>query len=206
MVWQAFLSICWPGRRAYNLPMIRAFQKLLGAALAARICLLVNHVLQSEVAAVDRLQRHSGKRIQVHLLSLPVADWLPEVIGVEITRAGLIEWLEAFDGEPDLRVSIDASNPARSIAQAFGGQRPSVDVSGDAALAADVGWLVDNLRWDLHDDLARVVGDAPAAALAQFAAAASSGLRVAVDAMVDTARRLRRMTQGEADGPGFPPR
>ena len=200
------MSICWPGRRAYNLWMIRAFQKLLGAALAARICLLVNHVLQSETAAVDRLQRHSGKRIEVHLRSLPVADWLPEVIGVEITRAGLVEWLEAFDGEPDLRVSIDASNPAKSIADAFGGQRPAVDVSGDAALAADVAWLVDNLRWDLHDDLARVVGDAPAAALAQFASAASTGLRGAVEALVEAAQRLRRMAQGEAGGAEFPPR
>lgn len=186
--------------------MIRAFQKLLGAALAARICLLVNHVLQSEAAAVERLQRHSGKRIEVHLRSLPVADWLPGVIGVEITRAGLIEWLEAFDGEPDLRVSIDASNPARSIADAFGGQRPAVDVSGDAALAADVAWLVDNLRWDLHDDLARVVGDAPAAAIVQFASAASAGLRGAVDALIEAAQRLRRMAQGEAGGSEFPPR
>jgi ubiquinone biosynthesis protein UbiJ len=86
------------------------------------------------------------------------------------------------------------------------GQRPAVDVSGDAALAADVAWLVDNLRWDLHDDLARVVGDAPAAALVQFASAASTGLRVAVDALVDVAQRLRRMAQGEAGGAGFPPR
>ena len=203
---RAVLSIYWPGWRAYNLRMIRAFQKLLGAALAARICLLVNHVLQSEAAAVDRLQRHSGKRIEVHLRSLPVADWLPEVMGVEVTRAGLIEWLEVLDGEPDLRVSIDASNPARSIADAFGGQRPSVDVSGDAALAADVAWLVDNLRWDLHDDLARVVGDAPAAALAQFASTASAGLRGAVDALIAAAQRLRRMAQGEAGGSEFPPR
>jgi len=186
--------------------MIRAFQKLLGAALAARICLLVNHVLQAEPAAVDRLQRHSGKRIQVCLRSLPVADWLPEVIGVEVTRAGLIEWLEVLDGEPDLRVSIDASNPARSIADALSGHRPAVDVSGDAALAADVAWLVDNLRWDLHDDLARVVGDGPAAALAQFASAASTGLRGAVDALIEAAQRLRRMAQGEAGGPEFPPR
>ena len=195
-----------PGSRAYNLEMMRAFQKFLGTAVTARICLLVNHVLQAEAAAVERLQRHSGKRIQVHLRSLPVADWLPDVICVEVTPAGLIEWLEAFDGEPQLRVSIDAANPARSIADALVGQRPAVDVSGDAALAADVAWLVDNLRWDLHDDLARVVGDAPAAALVQFASAASTGLRVAVDALVDAAQRLRRMAQGEAGGAGFPPR
>ena len=186
--------------------MMRAFQKLLGTAVTARICLLVNHVLQAEAEARERLQRHSGKRIQVYLRSLPVADWLPDVICVEVTPAGLIEWREAFDGEPELRVSIDAANPAKRIADALVGQRPAVDVSGDAALAADVAWLVDNLRWDLHDDVARVVGDGPAAALAQFASAASTGLRVAVDALIDAAQRLRRMAQGEAGGAGFPPR
>ena len=33
-------------------------------------------------------------------------------------------------------------------------------------LAAEMAWLADNLRWDVEDDLARVLGDVPAHALA----------------------------------------
>ncbi|MEO6625830.1 MAG: hypothetical protein ABIN37_13525, partial [Burkholderiaceae bacterium] len=33
---------------------------------------------------------------------------------------------------------------------------------GDVQLAAEVNWLVDHVRWDIEEDLARIVGDAPA--------------------------------------------
>ena len=36
-------------------------------------------------------------------------------------------------------------------------------------LAADVNWLVDHVRWDIEEDLARIVGDAPAHALGTVA-------------------------------------
>jgi ubiquinone biosynthesis protein UbiJ len=49
------------------------------------------------------------------------------------------------------------------------GDRPPVRIEGDVQLAADVNWLVDNVRWDLEDDLARVIGDAPAHNLAGIA-------------------------------------
>jgi len=36
---------------------------------------------------------------------------------------------------------------------------------GDVQLAAEVNWLVDHVRWDVEDDLARVIGDVPAHAI-----------------------------------------
>jgi ubiquinone biosynthesis accessory factor UbiJ len=44
-------------------------------------------------------------------------------------------------------------------------------------LAAEVNWLVDHVRWDLEEDLARIVGDAPAHAMAQAARGMATALR-----------------------------
>jgi len=35
-------------------------------------------------------------------------------------------------------------------------------VQGDVMLAADINWLVDHVRWDIEEDLSRVIGDAMA--------------------------------------------
>lgn len=186
--------------RAYNLSMIKAIYRHLGAAVMERVALLVNHVLQGEASAVERLRRHTGKRVQFHFSSSPLSGWLPEQLVFEITPAGLIDLLLEDGGSPDLRVGVDASNPVKTIANALSGQRPAVEVSGDAGLAADVAWLVENLRWDMQDDLARVVGEGTAAGISQFAAAASSALRAALGALVESAQRLRRMASGEGAG------
>ena len=37
----------------------------------------------------------------------------------------------------------------------------ALQVSGDVQLAAEVNWLVDHVRWDAEDDLARAIGDVP---------------------------------------------
>ena len=59
----------------------------------------------------------------------------------------------------------------------MGGERPAVRVEGDVQLAADVNWLVDHLRWDIEEDLSRVIGDAPAHALARAARDAAQALQ-----------------------------
>jgi ubiquinone biosynthesis protein UbiJ len=43
-----------------------------------------------------------------------------------------------------------------------------MEISGDAEFATQVGWLAENLRWDIEDDLARVIGDVPARQLASL--------------------------------------
>jgi ubiquinone biosynthesis protein UbiJ len=46
------------------------------------------------------------------------------------------------------------------------GKAPQVKIDGDVQLAAELGWLADNLRWDIEEDLSRIVGDVPAHAMA----------------------------------------
>ena len=57
------------------------------------------------------------------------------------------------------------------------GKPPPVKIEGDVQLAAEIGWLAENLRWDFEEDLSRVVGDVPAHALADAARRAMAGLK-----------------------------
>ena len=50
-------------------------------------------------------------------------------------------------------------------------------IAGDVQLAAEVQWLVDNVRWDLEEDLSRLVGDAPAHAAGQATRSMAEALR-----------------------------
>ena len=169
------------GRRAYNPCMFNGLNALLGNAAIERVTLLVNHVLGSEPIATQRLRAHAGRCMQLHFDGWPAM--LPPLPAAtfRVTPAGLLEWCGTdLPANADLRVSIDASNPAQALAQAMVGERPKVDVAGDAAFAADLNWLFDNLRWDVQDDLARIVGQAPAREFARLGAGVAAGLREAV--------------------------
>ena len=96
------------------------------------------------------------------------------------TPAGLCE-LAAADGPPDLVLTLADESPL-ALAQAalkgaLHGEKPAVRIEGDVQLAAEVNWLADHVRWDVEEDLARLLGDAPAHALAQAGRALAQGLR-----------------------------
>ena len=57
------------------------------------------------------------------------------------------------------------------------GDKPKVRIEGDVQLAAEINWLIDHVRWDAEEDLARLVGDAMAHTLAQAARKAMEALR-----------------------------
>ena len=50
-------------------------------------------------------------------------------------------------------------------------------IEGDVQLAAEVNWLVDHVRWDLEEDLSRVVGDTAAHTVGNVARSAANTLR-----------------------------
>jgi ubiquinone biosynthesis protein UbiJ len=194
--WMLILEPRWlapakrlPTRRdAYNSPMPNAFTlgftAALGSAAMERITLLLNHVIAAEPVATERLRPHSGRSIQLEWTGWPTLLPAPPLVAFSITPAGLLEWCgEQAPAQPDLRVSLDASNPLRLVGQWLSGERPKVGIDGDSALATDVSWLIDNLRWDIEDDVARVIGQAPAHELARAASAIGAGLREAVSTL-----------------------
>lgn len=168
--------------RAYNPCMLQSLYTLFQASVMERLTLLANHVIAAEPLAQQRLQAHSGRSFSLRLNDWPTLLPAPPALAYAITPAGLLEWIGSQNDQrvPDLMLSLDASNPARSFAALLKGERPRVDIDGDAALAAELSWMMDNLRWDVTDDLARIVGPGPAHELARVFSTVAGGIRQAV--------------------------
>ena len=132
-----------------------------------RLVLFLNHVLMQEKAAQDRLIRQKGRVVHVRV-GLFAIDLL-------VTPAGLLD--RAPPGaKADLQLSVPVDSPFNVLQSVVAGKAPPVTIEGDVQLAAEVGWLADNLRWDVEEDLSRVIGDAPAHALADAARRLVGGL------------------------------
>ena len=133
-----------------------------------RVVLLLNHVLMQEKEATARLARQKGRVILFH--------WRSFHFKLLATPAGLLE-RAAPDAVADLSLSIAEDSPVALVQSALRGDKPPVRIEGDVQLAAEVNWLADHVRWDVEEDLARVLGDAPAHALAQAARRVAESLR-----------------------------
>ena len=180
--------------------MLNTLKALATPAVMQRITLLLNHVLASEPIATHRLKSHAGRRIALTLERWP--SLLPPVppLAFLVTPAGLLEWsgdvhdAAELPSAADLQVRVDAANPALVMVQGLTGQRPRIEVSGDALFAGDVNWLFENLRWDVQDDLARLVGDVPAREMARFGGFLAVALREVV-------QRMARLAPGSSEPP-----
>ncbi len=125
-----------------------------------RILLLVNHVLLQEPAAIARLQRQHNRTLQL--------AWRQMQLSCRITPAGLFERVD-LEGTPDLSLHISEASPVFLLQSLAQGHKPAMQVQGDVMLAADINWLVDHVRWDLEEDLSRLVGDSLAHQLVSLA-------------------------------------
>lgn len=125
-----------------------------------RIILLLNHVLQQEPEATVRLKRQKGKAIH--------AQWREFTFSLLVTPAGLFDLANPDakpDAKPGLQLEILVQSPLEILQMLLAGNKPDVRIEGDVQLAAELNWLVDHVRWDLEEDLARLVGDVPARAI-----------------------------------------
>ena len=174
-------------------------QSLLGAVrppdwvvdeLQNRIVLFLNHVLMQEKAAQDRLRRQKGKPVKM--------QWGEFHLTLTPTAAGLLE-RAAPDAQPELRVTLTQTSPLALAQTVLAGDKPGVDIQGDVQLAAEVAWLVDNVRWDPEEDMSRFVGDAPAHTLTRFARSAAQAVKSFV------ARKPEGFPRPPFASPGAPP-
>ena len=133
-----------------------------------RAVLLINHVLMQEPQACERLRRVAGQRVEVR--------WRQFNFCVVFTPAGLIDKAEPFQ-KPHLVLEVAEPSPLALAKSLASGQKPPIHIEGDVQLAAEVNWLIDHVRWDAEEDLARLIGDAPAHTLAQAARKALEALR-----------------------------
>ena len=117
---------------------------------------------------MERLTRQKGRTVLV--------QWQQWIFKIIITPAGLLD-IAGPHIAPDLTLVVTDTSPV-AIAQAvMQGTKPNVRVEGDVQLAAEVNWLIDHVRWDIEEDLSRVIGDAPAYGLVQAARGLEQALR-----------------------------
>lgn len=154
-----------------------------------RLVLLLNHVLDQEPAAVERLRRQQGKTARL--------VWGKFVLTLRATPAGLLERPVEANGSPDLTVTLTQTALPDLMNTLLQGQKPAVKIEGDVQLAAEVAWLTDNVRWDLEEDLARLVGDVPAATWMR-------GMRLAADGVKAFLARLPLGRREAATAGGAP--
>ncbi len=147
-------------------------------AVQARVLLLINHVISREAAALDMLKPHAGRRLRVEAADVP--GWLPKPppMRVLITPAGLFDSDNHAGDEPgDLTLRLSVPTPPQLLDLLAGNAAPRVRIDGDADLAADMHWLVDNLRWDIEADLAQALGPTPARLVMSVGRAGAGSLR-----------------------------
>jgi ubiquinone biosynthesis protein UbiJ len=125
-----------------------------------RLVLFLNHVLMQEKEAQDRLARKKGSVLHIR--------WGLFALDLLITPAGLLDRASPA-AKPDLLMAVAVDSPMALLESVMAGKQPPVKIEGDVQLAAELGWLAENLRWDFEEDLSRVVGDIPAHAMADAA-------------------------------------
>ena len=133
-----------------------------------RLVLLLNHVLQQEPEAQARLKRQASRLVEAH--------WRNFSVRLVATPAGLLD-LGPAGHAADLTLTVSEESPWALAQSALRGEKPAVRIAGDVQLAAEVQWLVDHVRWDLEEDLARIIGDAPAHAMGSMARRMADAVR-----------------------------
>ncbi len=117
----------------------------------------VNHVLKHEEWALRDLKTHQGKVIEL-ILPIGSMQW-------KIQDDSYMTLLAQIHQHPDLVLELDAqgflalSTPQGSIKDRA---MRAIKITGDAQLAQLIAKLSNQLRWEYEEDLAKIIGDAPA--------------------------------------------
>jgi ubiquinone biosynthesis protein UbiJ len=115
----------------------------------------LNHVLRQQAWARDRMRAHAGRTVRIVVESVlgPVAS------GARIAGDGTLE--SASVDAPTVTLTLTPSIDALFGLLRDGprGLAGALKVDGDVMVAAAVGEIAQHLRWDVEEDLSRVLGD-----------------------------------------------
>lgn len=144
----------------------------------------LNHLLKQQDWARGRLLPHAGRCVRIGIdASFPLAALAPNLV-CRIGEDGLLH--ELAGGRADVSLWLKPSIQAlfAGLREGPKGLAAHLRVDGDVLLAGVLAELAQHLRWDVEEDLSRVVGDVAAhravgAAQALRARAEQGGERVA---------------------------
>jgi ubiquinone biosynthesis protein UbiJ len=139
----------------------------------------VNRVLGDYPKACSRLANHAGKRCRMEIASF--------ALELRVTPAGLSEPVgEGAAGAPDVVFTIPAATlPAFLKDREAAMQR--AQFTGDSEFAQLIAELARELRWDVEEDLSRVIGDIGAHRVADTAQRFGAWQREARSRLMDNA-------------------
>lgn len=153
---------------------------------------LLNRLLASEAWARQRLAPFAGETVELRAPPLPA-------LRLRILEGGTVD---AGGAEAGLTMTL---KPELLVALARGEEHAlrSVDVQGNAALAAEILVLARHLRWDVEEALSQVLGDVVAHRLAgaarAFAAWQLDAAQRVTGALVDYATEERKVLVRRAE-------
>jgi ubiquinone biosynthesis protein UbiJ len=117
----------------------------------------INHVLEREEWALRDLANHQGRVIEL-ILPTGSMQW-------QIQDDSLIALLSEAHPQPDLVLEVD-TNSFSALSAPLGTIKDramrAVKITGDAQLAQLIAKLSNQLHWEYEEDLAKIIGDAPA--------------------------------------------
>lgn len=134
----------------------------------------LNYLLAQEIWASELLQKQKGKTIK---LVLPVTD-----LTLDITDQATFALSQAKIDEPNVTLVIGTEVFNAYMAGGKEAAIRHIKVSGDVDLAQTVSTLASQLRWEVEEDLSKLVGDAMAHRIVQsFKKSQHFGQEVAQD-------------------------
>jgi ubiquinone biosynthesis protein UbiJ len=144
------------------------------AAFDTAASAFINHLLRSASWAREDLKRHAGKTARFEVAPLAVTLSVLDSGEVTPSTPGSIAAVTARL-TPGLMLRLAGRDA---------GAWREIEISGDTDFAAAINHVVRNLRWDVEEDLSRVVGD------------------VAAHRMAETGRAFRRWGEQAAENTG----
>jgi ubiquinone biosynthesis protein UbiJ len=125
--------------------------------LAPAAAAIANHLLDGQPWLRERLLPFTGRTLELRLPAAPVA--LTVAPGGQVGPA-------AADAVADAIASFNRLPPLAELVRPRGLLR-AVELHGDAAFAAAVSGVLEELRWDAEEDLSRLFGDIAARRIVQ---------------------------------------
>jgi len=159
-------SLCYPPlvpSPAFSMPPLPLFPNPFDALPAA-----INHLLAAEPWARGQLVAHVGKTLAV------VAS--PLTIRMTVVGDGTVA-RSAATVVADTTVTLPASALPKTMTGGVDAVMREVRIDGDAEFAQVVSTLVRTLRWDVEEDLSKVIGDAASHRVVSAARSASGELK-----------------------------
>lgn len=150
---------------------------MLPAFFHAPILGALNALLVRESWARERLRPHAGKPVRLDVGGFELA--------LQISSGGNVH-LHA-DATPAVKVTVARGDIGRLLSRDPRQRMQAVHIEGEAALTHVVSELARDLRWDVEDELAQLLGDLPASLLISrlrqvLLVAQDSGTRLAQNA------------------------